>query len=348
MSNGMWKTNWLRLMLVASCCVLALAGRGFCDDASLEQIASWQMIDDAEALKSLETALKDQGSDDQEIEKAGLAFTEGLKAGDRLEAFVLAAGSVLPKLVEKLEQIDTAPNSPGEDPFIAFSTTLRAHARLFVGRSMVRQRLFDEALPLLDPIEPIEVSTPELLLFYRGVCNHALLNKKEAIEDLNLLIENKDLLPRRFSRTAEMMLADIEPVKEGSLDEIARLMNDVSRRLDLGRSDSPVVEKEQEIIDKLNKLIEQEEEKQKQRQQQMQQQQSGGQNSQSKPMEDSQIGGGSGPGEVDRKDLEQRKWGDLPPAQRQEALQKISQDLPTHYRDAIDAYFRKLATEKRQ
>jgi hypothetical protein len=34
----------------------------------------------------------------------------------------------------------------------------------------------------------------------------------------------------------------------------------------------------------------------------------------------------------------------LPPAKREEALQQISRDLPTHYREAIEAYFRKLAT----
>ena len=28
------------------------------------------------------------------------------------------------------------------------------------------------------------------------------------------------------------------------------------------------------------------------------------------------------------------------------ALQQISQDLPTHYREAIEAYFRKIATDK--
>ena len=62
-------------------------------------------------------------------------------------------------------------------------------------------------------------------------------------------------------------------------------------------------------------------------------------------MQDSRIAGGSGAGNVEKKDLgDDDVWGNLPPAERKEALQRISRDLPTHYRDAIEAYFRKRAT----
>ena len=64
-------------------------------------------------------------------------------------------------------------------------------------------------------------------------------------------------------------------------------------------------------------------------------------------MQDSQAAGDiGGRGDVDNKKLDDRdKWGNLPPAERKEALQQISRDLPTHYREAIEAYFRKLATD---
>ena len=63
-------------------------------------------------------------------------------------------------------------------------------------------------------------------------------------------------------------------------------------------------------------------------------------------MNESQIAGGGANGDVDRKNIEDRDgWGKLPPAERQQALQQISRDLPTHYREAIEAYFRKLATD---
>ena len=63
-------------------------------------------------------------------------------------------------------------------------------------------------------------------------------------------------------------------------------------------------------------------------------------------MQDSQAAGGKGPGEVDPKKLGGRAgWGNLPPKQREEALQKISKDLPAHYREVIEEYFRKLARD---
>ncbi|MCH1495464.1 MAG: hypothetical protein L7U72_09550, partial [Rubripirellula sp.] len=89
-------------------------------------------------------------------------------------------------------------------------------------------------------------------------------------------------------------------------------------------------------------------------QQQQQQQQAssgqggGSQGGQGSPMQDSQIAGGGGNGDVDRKKIKDKDgWGNLPPAERQEAIQQISRDLPTHYREAIEAYFRKLATDRR-
>ena len=220
-----------------------------------------------------------------------------------------------------------------------------------MGRLLVRQRLFDEALPIIAEVDPSECVDPASSLFFRGACYHALLMKKEALSDLRTLLENEDSVPRRYARTAKLMIADLKPLKEDSLDEISRLMNDVTRRLDLGRSNETVEEKEQKIIDKLTKLIDKLEQ---QRQQQQQQQQGGGQDSQNggnqsqaSPMDDSRIAGASGDGNVDKKNLDDEDaWGNISPAERKQALQQISRDLPTHYRDAIEAYFRKMATDK--
>ena len=41
----------------------------------------------------------------------------------------------------------------------------------------------------------------------------------------------------------------------------------------------------------------------------------------------------------------QSGWGDLPPKRREEAMQQIGKDFPSHYRDMVEQYFRKLATE---
>jgi hypothetical protein len=225
---------------------------------------------------------------------------------------------------------------------------MRMSIRTWLGRELVRARLYDEALPAIAEVDPSESIDPAATLFYRGACYHALLMKKEALADLRRLLENDDDCPVRFARTAQLMIADIKPLKEDSLDEISRIMTDVTRRLDLGRTDEEVKKQEQKIIDKLTKLIEKIEKQQQQQQQQQQASggQGGGQGSQGSPMEDSRIAGASGDGDVDRRNIEQREgWGNLPPAERQQAIQQISRDLPTHYREAIEAYFRKLATD---
>ena len=71
---------------------------------------------------------------------------------------------------------------------------------------------------------------------------------------------------------------------------------------------------------------------------------SGGAN---KPMQDSKLAPLKGPGDVDHRRIGNTAgWGDLPPKQREEALQQIGKDFPSHYRDAIEQYFRKLAAER--
>ena len=62
-------------------------------------------------------------------------------------------------------------------------------------------------------------------------------------------------------------------------------------------------------------------------------------------MDDSRIAGGRGPGEVRKKDLGAGDgWGNLPPHEREAALQQISREYPPHYREAIEQYFKRLAT----
>ncbi len=58
--------------------------------------------------------------------------------------------------------------------------------------------------------------------------------------------------------------------------------------------------------------------------------------------------GGKGPGEVARKNIgSQSGWGDLPPKEREQALQQIGRDYPAQYRDAIEEYFRRLAAQEK-
>jgi hypothetical protein len=48
---------------------------------------------------------------------------------------------------------------------------------------------------------------------------------------------------------------------------------------------------------------------------------------------------------VTRRDLgDGDGWGNLPPHERDEALQQIGREFPAHYREAIEQYFKRLAS----
>ncbi len=221
--------------------------------------------------------------------------------------------------------------------------------RLACGRAFAQQRMYDEALEILSGLELVQVCDPATLIFYRATCEHHLMKAKECLSNVDVLLEREQELPVRYRQLAQLMKSDIQTLEADSLDEVSRLMRDVERRLDLGRAGKRVRDEEQEIVDKLDKLIEQIEQ---QMQQQQQQQQSQGEGSQQQSaqqaMDDSRAAGGSGPGDIDKKDLNDKSsWGNLPAAQRQESLQRLTEELPSHYRDVIESYFRQLAKDRR-
>jgi TolA-binding protein len=156
------------------------------------------------------------------------------------------------------------------------------------------------------------------------------------------LLENEETLPRRYRTLAKLMEADIRPLKTDSLDEIARMMDDVRRRLELARAGKTVRMQEEQVVAKLEKLIEELEKQQ----QQQQQPGNGGGSQPSAPMQDSQAAQMRGAGEVDPKSLGKKdEWGNLPPKERQEVLQQIGRDLPAHFRETIEEYFKRLAQD---
>lgn len=235
----------------------------------------------------------------------------------------------------------------------AIPAWLKSDLQLAFCRYLVHNELYDEALLRLQPLSQEKTSDPATWLFCMAVCQHDLLMRAACLETLDRLLEREMELPSRYAITARLMQSDIKPLKEDSLDEIARMMNDVERRLALGRTGKQVREQEQTIVDKLDKMIDKLEQQQQQQQQQQNQKNSKSKGKSKpmggKPMEDNQVAGDKGEGEVDQKDIgNESGWGNLPPAQRQEALQNMTKDLPSHYREVIEAYFKRLAAPSQQ
>jgi hypothetical protein len=171
--------------------------------------------------------------------------------------------------------------------------------------------------------------------------HHQLLEKEAADGAIDRLLARADESPRRYAAVARLMQADFKDLKPDSLDHIARRMDDVRRRLDLGRAGPKVRKVEDGVIESLDKLI-----KKLEDQKQQAAASNAGSFQPSKPAEESRLMQGKGRGEVTKRDIGlESGWGDLPPKQREEAMQQIGREFPSHYRDVIEQYFRKLANE---
>jgi hypothetical protein len=215
--------------------------------------------------------------------------------------------------------------------------------RLFYARWLVQELLFEEAREQIAGLEPSDVVAPATLLFYQSVVYHKLLEKESGLKTLEELLSADDASPRRYVAVARLMQDDLKELEDDSLDHISRRMDDVRRRLDLGRAGPKVRKVEDGVIESLDKLIKKIED---QRQQQQQSSAGGNTLRPSNPAQESVPMDGKGPGDVTKRDIgSESNWGDLPPKEREEALQQIGRDFPSHYRDVIEQYFKKLASE---
>jgi len=283
----------------------------------------------------------------------GRTGDHGLAGVDVVDAVVeiLALGD--PRLAEIREQAGSAAASgsahgvPADEPWLddpAVATFERDTVRLWLGRELVRHERYDEALPLLAGLD-VEVSIdPATLLFHRAACQHWLLDADAALDAVDRLLERAGEIPVRYERVARLLRADITGLEDESLDHVARRMRDIGRRLGLGRAGPATRGVQDGVIASLDRMIKELED----------QQQAGGggggggggsgQDAGS-PLDDSRIAGGRGPGEVRNRDIGAGDgWGNLPPHVREEALQQIAREFPPHYREAIEQYFKRLAT----
>ncbi len=219
-----------------------------------------------------------------------------------------------------------------------------ANLRLLYGRWLVRQSMYDEAAEQLAGLEPKDVVDPDSLLFFQAIVQHRLMKKDEALATLQRLLQRADDCPRRYRSLARLMQADLKGLADESLDHIARRMDDVRRRMDLGRAGEKTRKIEDGIIESLDKLIKKLEQQQ---QQQSASGSGGGSNQPSSPAGDSRLMRGRGPGRVVKRGVGAKSgWGNLPAKDREEALQQVTREFPAHYREVIEQYFRKLADKE--
>lgn len=211
---------------------------------------------------------------------------------------------------------------------------IRDQLRLYFGRWLARRKMYDAALDMLAGLEPEDVVDPASLLFYQGTAYHHQLRKTAGLRALDRLLNDVADCPHRFEVVAGLMREDLKKLEDETLDHIARRMDDVHRRLDIGDGGRRTRRIEDGIVDSLDKIIEELEK------QQQQQGGGGGGGQSSSPMQDSRIAKQKGPGNTDRKDIGKKsEWGDLPVETREQIKQQLGKDLPAHYYDLIQQYF---------
>lgn len=261
-----------------------------------------------------------------------------------LDAVVRSAGVVEPRL-QPLVESSVRGTSPTQESLTllreeGIAPFLRFNVAVAVGIELVRQRLHDEALELFEAVDATEIVDPAAYYFHRAVCEFSLHQVAEARNSLDKL-QRVPGIAARYRVVSDSMREVLADLKKESLGGIAHDMRDVERRLDLERPDEKTVALENDILERLDKLIDDLENQDKS--------DSGASGSSSPrsmaPARQSQLLGGKGEGKVDEKSFRDRgKWGNLPDKDRERAIQDIGRDFPGHYRDAIEQYFRKLAT----
>lgn len=319
-------------------------------DEPLARPASWSPADPAAVRLRVLDSIAAQGA------AGGMPADAIERAGAAWQAAAGAGGGVLDATLEAVAAARSG--SSGGDATLersdrggaaAAATLITDAEQLGRARDLVRQERFDEALPILAALDVATSVDPATLLFLRGACEHALLDADAAVETLDRLLEREAELPARYARVARLLRTDAAALEKDSLDHIARRMRDAGRRLALGRAGEATRQVQQEVVGALDRLIERLEDEQ--RGQASQQAAAGGAGGDrggqgGTPMDESRIAGGRGAGETRSRELAPgESWGDLPPHERDRVIQQIGREFPPHYREAIERYFKRLATD---
>src|SRR5205085_10416843 len=152
---------------------------------------------------------------------------------------------------------------------------------------------------------------PAAYYFHKAVAEHALVQKKEATTSLARLLDDVAECPERYKMVGTLMFLDMQGWKDEDKDlgNIARLMDNVERRLDLARGGPKTQEIQKKVLFRLDELIKEVENQMKSGmvvqcpggEPQPGQGQGQGTNRPNQPMPDSRIAKNSGPGVVDQK-----------------------------------------------
>ncbi|MEE2808264.1 MAG: tetratricopeptide repeat protein [Verrucomicrobiota bacterium] len=147
-----------------------------------------------------------------------------------------------------------------EDPFLA------AEGAYYLSRVLVSEGLFEKALPHLNDLSN-ERGQHSLRggesLYYQGVCYSNMLQRTAASDALNEFIDEYPNASPRLIGAAKDLIASLERVHRGSIDDVAGHMEFSRRKLDLTDVGESTQIAQSKIVEMLDALIEMAEEQEK-------------------------------------------------------------------------------------
>jgi len=291
-----------------------------------------------------------QGDPVERLEQLMLAFAAVGFRGDDVAAWKIFAGReglLVPREHKRVEGDFIEPSAAifqSQMDLLADSAlppSVRATVGTWLALGWVQAGLYDEAKRILDAFTPEASAVPEVAFYCRAITEYQLGNGAEAQEAGRWLLSQAGAIPARYQLIARAVTAEASRWERSPLRHASQWMGDAARRLELARRDPELLPLQDRILEILDRLIEQASRKQKKAQAT-----SSGNIRSASPAEESFPMGGKGAGEAPRKPIgKPAHWGDLPPKDREEALQMIHREFPPHYRQAIEEYFRRLAEE---
>jgi hypothetical protein len=235
----------------------------------------------------------------------------------------------------------------------------RGNLALTFARALANRRVYEEALEALRPFKPEQTVDPASYLFCRATAEYALLRKQDAEASLARLLDDTANAPGRYQAVAAAMQEELAAWEGDDLGRVARLMDNVERRLDLSRGGPETQRLQREVVARLDEIIRALEDggdgpspddprPPGPRRERRPGDNPGPPNPARKPeaaAPEDYVDGPGGPG-----DAEIRKWmatvegwGKLPDKERAQAILGLARAMPPKHRELIETYFKKLA-----
>lgn len=311
-------------------------------DTFVERLDSFPGLEPKAAGLIRATWAECDGCDGEEFLTQGLAvlspaFRDGLDAYDADR--YLQAAAIMGKL--------------SGDP----NQFLSVNASAYEVKSLVQSERLLEALHRIEAyFERFENPSGHTYLdgeihFLHGYCLLSDLQYTKAAAALEAFIGRYPGASQRLVVAAQQMLVELQNRQPGRIGEVVDLMDFCGRRLRVADAGDNVHDRQQRVIDILDRMIEEAEENEKE---QSCDKNSGGgsgggqgDQSPSNPMQESQLPGGSGSDKADlragRRANPAEVWGSMPPAERAKVLQALRDSFPSRYRQLVEQYYEDLA-----